>query len=130
MYLNHYLNTHLSDGMYLAERIEGEGKLGDRVKVALEGRVGAKYAKVSNTYIIHNEVLTIQPDYLFRDTKSRTIDFCKYKKRPTADLLCIDVAEGEGKYDKMLGSLVLQDFEGRIVSAGSGLRDNDRFRYI
>ena len=50
----------------------------------------------------------------------------KLKYRPTADLLCIDVIAGVGKYSEMIGALVLQDSEGRIVSVGSGLSDNDR----
>ncbi len=50
----------------------------------------------------------------------------KLKYRKTADLLCIDVLPGEGKYAGQLGSLVLQDSEGRIVAVGSGLDDLDR----
>ena len=50
----------------------------------------------------------------------------KLKSRPTADLLCIDVLTGESKYAEMIGSLVLKDNEGRIVSVGSGLDDNQR----
>lgn len=44
----------------------------------------------------------------------------------TVDLVCIDIIEGEGKYVGMIGSLVLQDKAGRIVSVGSGLNDSDR----
>lgn len=50
----------------------------------------------------------------------------KLKHRKTADLLCIDVVAGEGKYSEMIGALVLQDSEGRIVSVGSGLDDAAR----
>lgn len=50
----------------------------------------------------------------------------KLKYRKTADLLCIDVLAGEGKYAEMIGALVLQDSEGRVVSVGSGLSDSDR----
>ena len=50
----------------------------------------------------------------------------KIKMRPTADLLCIDTLEGEGKYTGMIGSLVLQDKEGRTVKVGSGLNDTLR----
>jgi len=46
--------------------------------------------------------------------------------RPTADLLCIDVLAGEGKYSEMIGSLMLQDSQGRIVAVGSGMNDSDR----
>lgn len=58
----------------------------------------------------------------------------KLKYRKTADLLCIGVEEGEGKYAGMIGSLVLQDSQGRVVRVGSGLSDDDRntndFYYI
>lgn len=50
----------------------------------------------------------------------------KLKYRKTTDLLCIDILAGEGKYDGMIGALVLQDSESRIVSVGSGLDDADR----
>ena len=52
----------------------------------------------------------------------------KLKLRPTADLLCIDVEPGEGKYEGMIGSLVLKDSKGRIVKVGSGLDDSDRMK--
>jgi ATP-dependent DNA ligase len=50
----------------------------------------------------------------------------KLKSRATADLLCIDVEAGEGKYSEMIGALILQDSKGRIVKVGSGLSDEDR----
>ena len=50
----------------------------------------------------------------------------KIKNRLTADLLCIDIIGGDGKYQGMIGSLVLQDSKGRVVSVGSGLSDIDR----
>jgi len=71
-------------------------------------------------------LMLYQPDFKWRDTKSRTIDLCKYKKRPTADLLCADTTEGEGKYEGLIGSLVLSDSKGRTVAVGSGLSDSDR----
>ena len=66
------------------------------------------------------------PNWYWKDSKSRTIDCAKYKKRPTADLICIDTTEGEGKYENMIGSLVLEDSKGRRVSVGSGLNDSLR----
>ena len=62
----------------------------------------------------------------WKDTKSRTINNFKYKKRPTADLICIGTEEGEGKYEGLIGSLTLKDSDGRIVNVGSGLSDSDR----
>ena len=56
----------------------------------------------------------------------RVNDAIKIKGRHTADLLCIDYIEGKGKYEGMIGSLVLQDSKGRLVRVGSGLDDLDR----
>jgi ATP-dependent DNA ligase len=170
------------DGVYLAERISGKGKLGDRSNCNLRGPKTAqtstkhnykvfdyltlveysngivapynqRYYKLAISGIaidniakhttVYSQVdldsllaATVKAGYeglmcmhskwLWKDTKSRTIEFCKYKKRPTVDLLCIDTLEGEGKYTGVTGSLVLQDSKGRIVKVGSGLSDSDR----
>ena len=50
----------------------------------------------------------------------------KLKYRKSADLLCIDIIQGTGKYEGLIGSLVLQDSKGRIVAVGSGLDDSLR----
>lgn len=71
-------------------------------------------------------LMLVNPDFMWEDTKSRKIDLCKYKKRPTVDLLCINTTEGEGKYEGLIGSLVLIDNTGRIVKVGAGLSDYDR----
>ena len=52
----------------------------------------------------------------------------KIKFRPTADLHCIDVTDGTGKYSGMIGSLVLKDKWGRVVQVGSGLSDYERMQ--
>lgn len=69
------------------------------------------------------------PDWLWEDTKSRKIECAKYKKRPTADLLCVGVTDGTGKYEGLIGALVLQDSKGRQVQVGSGLSDHDRSKF-
>ena len=56
----------------------------------------------------------------------RVNDLIKVKHRPTADLVCIAVIEGQGKYEGLIGSLILTDEEGKEVSVGSGLSDEDR----
>jgi len=66
------------------------------------------------------------PRWLWKNTKSRKPECAKWKKRNTADLLCMDVTEGEGKYEGMIGSLMLQDSAGREVFVGSGLSDAQR----
>lgn len=63
--------------------------------------------------------------HMYRPGK-RVNDAIKLKRRPTADLSCIDVEEGTGKYEGMIGSLVLVDSEDRIVKVGSGLDDLQR----
>ncbi len=51
----------------------------------------------------------------------------KDKDRPTADLLCTEELEGEGKYVGKIGSLRLVDAEGNeVCSVGSGLTDYQR----
>ena len=168
-------------GVYIAERIVRNGKLGDRKDCALRGPRGQQTA-YNHKYMIH-DMLTLEeyalgksdrpykdrreeirhlfdvywvadvllhsqeeveeylksvvnkgyegimlksPDWLWKDTKSRTIDNCKYKKRPTVDLICIDTTDGEGKYEGLIGALVLEDSQGRRVKVGSGLSDRDR----
>jgi len=64
-------------------------------------------------------------DHLYRPGK-RVNNAIKLKKRPTADLYCIGVEPGEGKYEGKIGSLVLEDSKGRIVKVGSGLSDKQR----
>jgi len=50
----------------------------------------------------------------------------KIKPRLTADLLCIDVRPGTGKYEGLIGSLLCRDSSNRIVAVGSGLSDEQR----
>jgi len=56
----------------------------------------------------------------------RTNDIIKLKPRKTADLRCIGYKEGTGKYEGMVGALLLEDEEGVTVWAGSGLSDVER----
>lgn len=62
------------------------------------------------------------PDHIYQPGK-RTNDIIKLKPRPTADLLCIGWDYGkEGlQWEHGIGSLKLQDSEGRICNPGSGL---------
>lgn len=66
------------------------------------------------------------PYQLGLNSHKRTSYIIKNKARPTADLKCIDVEEGTGKYTGLVGSLVLKDSTGRIVKVGSGLTDDQR----
>ena len=60
--------------------------------------------------------------------KSRPHTQVKRKDRRDADLLCIGVNEGTGKYEGMIGSLILIDSKSRRVDVGSGMTDEDRMR--
>lgn len=176
--------TNVPDGVYLAERIGGDGKLGARRLANLRGSKPIQYSightfkvfdyltldefnndKAHHAYKLRNviysrifcdeqesigkeelidsrEELEVymnkvvsqgyeglvlkQPNMLWRNSKSRKTDFAKYKRRPTADLLCIEEIEGEGKYAGLIGSIMVKDSHGRTFSVGSGLDDNDR----
>lgn len=64
-------------------------------------------------------------DHMYQPGK-RTNDIIKIKPRLTADLVCIGTKPGTGKYEDMIGSLELEDSEGRTVFVGSGLNDSER----
>ena len=70
-------------------------------------------------------LICVEPNSYY-DIGKRGNHIVKLKYRKTADLLCIGVEEGEGKYQGMIGALVLKDSVGRVVSVGSGLDDQDR----
>ena len=165
----------LPPNAYIAERVGGEGKLGDRKLVALkgpkddkvssghsfrifdvlslsdyrEGKSQTPYGKRINwdahsigrvcrnseevlryardvTRLGYEGIVVKAYDMKWRDSKSRQWDFCKYKPRPTADLICIKEVGGTGKYKGFIGSLLLQDSRGLQVNVGSGLTDIDR----
>jgi ATP-dependent DNA ligase len=50
----------------------------------------------------------------------------KWKRRPSVDLVVTATVTGVGKYLNLIGSLVMEDSEGRTVSVGSGMSDEDR----
>ena len=70
-------------------------------------------------------IMCIHPDSYY-DIGKRVHHAIKIKPRLTADLLCIGVTKGKGKYENLIGSLTLQDSKGRTVDVGSGLTDEDR----
>lgn len=64
---------------------------------------------------------------LWEDTTSRRDSLVKYKKIPTFDLRVDHITEGTGKYEGMIGALVLTDGNGKFVGkVGTGLDDDDR----
>jgi len=66
-------------------------------------------------------IVMMDPDWFWKDTKSRKPELAKWKKIPTADLLCVEEFEGEGNAQGFLGSIRLRDSLGRYVNVGSGL---------
>lgn len=74
------------------------------------------------------------PEHLY--TFKRSKDWIKLKAVLDADITCIDIVEGTGKYQGMIGALVCEGIvEGKNikVNVGTGLSDEDRLhamRYI
>lgn len=64
-------------------------------------------------------------DTIWKDGTSK--DMVKIKAVLDADLLCVDVEEGSGKYKGKVGALVLETVCGKLrVKVGTGLTDLDR----
>ncbi len=57
----------------------------------------------------------------------RSKDLGKMKAEETADLVVVDVVEGTGKYEGMMGALVCETSDGKLrVNVGSGFSDEQR----
>ena len=62
---------------------------------------------------------------MWEDRRSKYI--VKMKAVNDADLLCVDVELGQGKFEGMVGALVCQTSDGLLrVRIGTGLKDDDR----
>ena len=67
-------------------------------------------------------------DTIWEDGTSK--DMVKIKEVYDADLYCVGIKEGKGKYEGKIGSVILQTTCGRIeVDCGSGLTDLDRNKH-
>jgi len=74
-------------------------------------------------------IMGVNPDWIWQHHKTtRRINFIKFKGRPTVDLICVGWKEGTGKYEGLIGSLLMEDSEGRQVYVGSGMSDDDRHK--
>ena len=60
-------------------------------------------------------IMIRQPDHKWHNDGKRYVGLVKRKKRHTADLLCIDWEEGNGKYQGMIGALQLMSKDGTKV---------------
>lgn len=69
-------------------------------------------------------VKDINAMYEFKRTKS----MIKMKSADTYDLRVVDTIEGTGKYEGMLGAIVV-NFNGNAVHVGSGFKDDERIRF-
>lgn len=59
----------------------------------------------------------------------RSKNMVKLKAEETADLLCTGVEEGQGKYAGLIGNLICETRDGKLVTGvGTGLTDDDRKR--
>ena len=58
----------------------------------------------------------------------RTSDLLKVKKFHNADVKCVDVFIGGGKYSNTLGGITI-DYKSNLVNVGSGLTDEERDYY-
>ena len=70
--------------------------------------------------------VSIDDSQLWVSSKSRPHTQVKRKDRKDADLICYGAKEGTGKYEGMIGSLLLKDSAGLKVDVGSGLTDAQR----
>lgn len=103
-------------------------KFGDIVQLANFDKLTLEDSKKMAKVIVKDgfEGLFIKTlGHLYLEGK-RVNNAIKLKYRPTADLLCIGINEGEGKYEGMIGSLILMDSKNRLVNVGAGLDDFDR----
>ncbi|MEM3040529.1 MAG: RNA ligase family protein [Nitrososphaerota archaeon] len=65
-----------------------------------------------------------QPNAPYEFKRSRS--WLKYKPINTIDCKIVGVAPGFGKYEHMLGSLIVKSPDGQICEVGSGFTDEDR----
>lgn len=106
--------------------------LPENIKVVSRFLMSGAEAKVKAKRLVAQGwegVMCIDPHSAYSFNK-RVNYAVKLKYRKTADLLCIDYIDGEGKYHNMIGSLILKDKAGRIVAVGSGLDDASRQKDI
>lgn len=60
-------------------------------------------------------------------SNTRSPNQVKMKAEETTDLLCVGTIPGEGKYQGMIGALMMEDASGQLkVNVGTGLSDADR----
>lgn len=100
-------------------------KIADTYKVESVQDVNSLFEKVLAD---KQEGLILKSDK-HRYSFKRSADWVKLKDILTADLQCVDIIEGTGKYEGMIGALVCEGFIDGVlvkVNVGSGLTDCQR----
>jgi len=69
-------------------------------------------------------------DYQSIYEEKRSNYWIKIKQKETIDLPVIKIVEGKGKYEGMLGAFICKLPNGKTVSIGSGLKDEERKLYF
>ena len=123
----HEVKLNLREGyVYTAERIHGEGKLGDRRRCSLEGPKGAKFAKIDNHYKIF-DVVTIGDfncDLAIEDYETRrTLIPPEYAG---TERWCETLEEAEAWLDE----LIRLGYEGIMIKLGSLRWRNSKSRKV
>jgi ATP-dependent DNA ligase len=98
------------------------------LQVVVGGLMTGKQAKLHAKALVKlgwEGCMCVNPKSLYQPGK-RVNYSIKLKYRKTADLRCINIEEGEGKYVGLIGALILVDSMGRTCNVGSGLTDADR----
>lgn len=96
-------------------------------------RTGKELETCFNEIVSHGRegVVLYDPNCLYKHSESscqRNKGLIKIKSETEAEVLCVEMVEGEGKYFGTLGAMICQDAEGRTFHIGSfGVNDVERF---
>lgn len=102
---------------------DGESKLFFVPTLVVKSHEEAKKAFTKFQAEGHEGAVLKNPNSPYAYRKSR--DWLKMKSEDAEDLIIVGYEEGTGKYEGMLGAIVV-DYKGTLVSVGSGLTDKLR----
>lgn len=127
--LNMQLNNRLSHLANTQRIIKNNNLINLNVNI---GKIAYCNNDIENFY---NETLTLGFEgIMIKNLNSvyeckRSYNWMKMKPTKTEDIKIIDVKEGTGKYEGMLGAFICKLLNGNIVNVGSGFTDYERFTY-